>query len=365
MPPAGLGDRRFRSCPLRHSSHRFVAPRRARFCAHHTSLSRFRPPAERAPRGWVARRSPREPLTAAGPLVGPAPAFVGTRSPSRRAAAYSARMERDDTKTLAPTEPTMHPHPSNESSHSAELRMHGHLRGHHRHCHHGGRGIVPGLVVVAWGTLLLLRELGALSSELRVMDFWPLLLVGFGLSSAIGGRKLGSRLLGLVVAVFGVALLGEKLGWLTVGVAQLWPVLVVAAGLAIVWNGLTRHRHPRTLSSEAVSADEVRRSVTMGSLKLLVDSQQFKGGSIHATMGEVQLDLRRAAFAGDEIALDLSLLMSGVEIHVPSHWRVASDVSQTMGVVEDKTDPRPDAAGVQKRLLLRGNVTMGAVTIKN
>jgi len=257
----------------------------------------------------------------------------------------------------------MHAHPSNEPSHSAELRTHGHL--HHHHHHHGGRGIAPGLVVVAWGTLLLLRELGVLSSALRVMDFWPLLLVGFGLSTAVGGRKLGSRLLGLVVALFGVALLGEKLGWLTVGVVQLWPALIVAAGLAIVWNGLTRHRRPRTLSSEAVSADELRRSVTMGSLKLLVDSQQFKGGSIHATMGEVQLDLRRAAFEGDEVALDLSLLMSGVEIHVPSHWRVASDVSQTMGVVEDKTDPRPDAAGVQKRLLLRGNVTMGAVTIKN
>jgi len=259
----------------------------------------------------------------------------------------------------------MHAHASNQPSPAAEVRLHGHFRRHHHHGHHRGRGIIPGLVVVAWGTLLLLRELGVLSSELRALDFWPLLLVGFGLSSALGGRKLGSRLLGLVVALFGVALLGEKLGWLTVGVAQLWPLLIVAAGLAILWNGLTRPHRPRAAIGEAVSADEVQRSVTMGSLKLLVDSQQFKGGSIQATMGEVQLDLRRAAFDGDEVALDLSLLMSGVEIHVPPHWRVVSDVSQTMGVVEDKTDPRPDAAGVQKRLRLRGHVTMGAVTIKN
>jgi predicted membrane protein len=273
-------------------------------------------------------------------------------------------MDRDDTRTLAPRETGMHAHASNDPS-SAEVRLHGHLRGHHHHGHHRAPGVVPGLVVVAWGTLLLLRELGVLSSELRALDFWPLLLVGFGLSTALGGRRLGARLLGLVVALFGLALLGEKLGWVPVGVAQLWPVLIVAAGLAILWNGLTRRHRPRTASSEAVSADEVQRSVTMGSLKLLVDSQQFKGGSIHATMGEVQLDLRRAAFEGEEVALDLSLLMSGVEIHVPGHWRVASDVSQTMGAVEDKTDPRPDAAGVQKRLRLRGHVTMGAVTIRN
>ncbi len=273
-------------------------------------------------------------------------------------------MERDDTKTLAPTEPALHAHASNERS-PAEARLHRRLRDHPHHFHHRGRGILPGLVVVAWGTLLLLRELGVLSPALRALDFWPLLLVGFGLSAALGGRKLGARLLGLVVALFGAALLGEKLGWITVGVAQLWPVLIVAAGLAILWNGLTRPHRPRAASAEAVSADEVQRSVTMGSLKLLVDSPQFKGGSLHATMGEVQLDLRRAAFEGDEVALDLSLLMSGVELHVPAHWRVVSDVSQTMGAIEDKTDPRPDAAGVQKRLRLRGQVTMSAVTVRN
>ncbi len=255
----------------------------------------------------------------------------------------------------------MHARAANDRSPSAEVRLHGHLRG----AHHRGRGVIPGLVVIAWGTLLLLRELGLLSPDLRGLDFWPLLLVGFGLAAAIGGRKPGARLLGLLVALFGLALLGEKLGWLTVGVAQLWPVLIVAAGLAILWNGLTRPHRPRTAGSEAVSADEVQRSVTMGSLKLLVDSQQFKGGSIHATMGEVQLDLRRAAFGGEEVALDLSLLMSGVELQIPGHWRVVSDVSQTMGAVEDKTDPRPDAAGVQQRLRLRGHVTMGAVTIRN
>lgn len=256
----------------------------------------------------------------------------------------------------------MHAAPSNESP-STEARMHGHFRHHHHH--HHGRGIVPGLLVVALGTFLLLRQLGVISSEVHVVDFWPLVLVGVGLSSAARGRSLGSRLLGLVVALFGAALLGERLGYVTMGVAQLWPALIVAAGIAIIWNGLTRHRRPRMLSTEAVSADALQRSVTMGSLKLAVDSQQFKGGSIHATMGEVVVDLRRAAFEGDEVTLDLSLLMSGVEIYLPGHWRVLSDVSQTMGVVEDKTEPRPDATGVQKRLLLRGNVTMGAVTIKN
>ncbi len=223
-----------------------------------------------------------------------------------------------------------------------------------------------GLVVIAWGTLLLLRGLGLVSPELRALDFWPLILVGFGLSAAFGGRRLGSRLLGLVAAAFGVALLGEKLGWVTAGVAQLWPVLIVVAGIALVWNGLTRRRRPAIMSAgEEVSADEIRRTVTMGELSLAVDSQQFKGGSVGATMGEIRLDLRRAAIPGDEVVLDLKLLMSSVELYVPSSWRVVNDLSPMMAEVEDRTEPRPDGAGVQKRLVLRGTATMAAVTVRN
>jgi len=103
----------------------------------------------------------------------------------------------------------------------------------------------------------------------------------------------------------------------------------------------------------------------MGGLALLIDSQQFKGGSLSATMGEIRVDLRRAAIAAEEATLDLSLVMAGVELFVPTSWQVVSDVSPFMGAVEDKTEPRPDGTGVQKRLVLRGKVTMGAVTIKN
>jgi predicted membrane protein len=234
---------------------------------------------------------------------------------------------------------------------------------HFGHRHHHGHGIIPGLVLVAWGGLLLLREMGILNPELRAMDFWPLVIIGLGISIAVGKRRLGSALVGLVVALFGAGMLAQRLGY-EVGVAHLWPILLIAAGMGIMWNGLTRRHVPR-LANEQVSADELQRSVTMGGLALVVDSQQFRGGSLSVTMGEIRADLRRAAMAGEEAALDLSLTMGGIELYVPSNWQVVSDVSPFMGAVEDKTEPRPDAVGVQRKLVLRGKITMGAVTIKN
>ncbi len=233
----------------------------------------------------------------------------------------------------------------------------------HRH-HHRGHGIIPGLVLIGWGGLLLLRELGVLNPALRAMDFWPLVIVGLGFSITVGRRRLGSVLVGLAVTLLGVGMLAQRLGY-AVGVAHLWPVLLIAAGIGVIWNASTRRRRARWVANEQVSADELQRSVTMGGLALVVDSQRFRGGALSVTMGEIKADLRRAAMEGEEAALDLSLTMGGVELYVPSNWQVVSDVSPFMGVVEDKTEARPDAAGVQRKLVLRGKITMGAVTITN
>jgi predicted membrane protein len=236
--------------------------------------------------------------------------------------------------------------------------------------HHHGHGVIPGLVLIAWGGLLLLRELGIIDRSLRVLDFWPLLLVGLGLSMLFRSRSLWSVLVGLAVALLGAGMLAERLGYVVVGFAHLWPLVIVAAGLAVVWKGLT-HRHglPRGYAhrteNEKITGDELQRSVTMGGIGLVVDSQQFKGGALSATMGEVRADLRRAAMVGEEASLELSLTMGGIELTVPTNWQVVNDLSPFMGVVEDFTEPRPDAAGVQKRLVLRGKITMGAVRIKN
>jgi predicted membrane protein len=242
-------------------------------------------------------------------------------------------------------------------------RDHRRRRFHRRH--HRFHGLLPGLVLVAWGGMLLLREMGYLSAELHPFDFWPLILIGAGISMALRRFRLGSALVGLAIAALGAGLLAQKLGYLA-GIAHLWPLLLIAAGVGIILNGFARRSHPLArLPDEKVSADELQRSVSMGGLAVAVDSQQFKGGALAVTMGEIKADLRRAALAGEEVTLDVSVTMGGIELYVPSNWQVVSDVSPFMGSVEDKTDPRPDGTGVQRRLVLRGSITMGAVTIRN
>ena len=222
-----------------------------------------------------------------------------------------------------------------------------------------------GLTVIAWGALLLLRDAGVVNPALHVLDFWPLLLVGFGVSAVIRWRNVGAALFGLIVGLIGAGLLAERLGYIQADVVRLWPVLIIAAGVALILRGSIRHRPLGSTTRESVSADVLQRSVTMGNIKLAVDSQEFKGARLGATMGEVQVDLRRAAMSGEEASIEVSVVMGGIELFVPSHWQVVSDVSPLMGAVEDKTEFRPDATGAQKRLVLRGSITMGAVNVRN
>jgi hypothetical protein len=55
--------------------------------------------------------------------------------------------------------------------------------------------------------------------------------------------------------------------------------------------------------------------------------------------------------------------MGGIEIRVPTNWDVINDVFPFMGGIEDKTT-RPSSASAP-RLVLRGFVMMGGVTIQN
>ena len=90
-------------------------------------------------------------------------------------------------------------------------------------------------------------------------------------------------------------------------------------------------------------------------------SQRFAGGSLTAIMGGIDVDLREADIVG---GADLSVftVWGGVEIKVPSTWRVQVNGLQLLGGWTDKTSPPLDPAAP----VLRVHVTaiMGGVEIK-
>lgn len=229
-----------------------------------------------------------------------------------------------------------------------------------RHGHGGGFGF--GLTVIAFGALLLMHSLGMLPEGVGVWDFWPLILVGMGLGHLARARGAGGVVWGFALAAVGGVLLLSNLGVLDAEVTRYWPVLIIVAGVGILFGG-RRHRHPPRVTSDASSADYVRKSVTFSGAKIRVDSRQFKGGDLSAAMGGFELDLRDADIDGDEAVLLVHVVMGGIDLRVPESWRVVNELEPTLGGLEDKTSGV--AVEPRKRLVLRGTAVLGGITIRN
>ena len=113
-------------------------------------------------------------------------------------------------------------------------------RGSH---HPGSHGIFFGAIVIAAGCLLLLDNLGIV----RFHDFWqywPVLLVAYGVSRVVDSRCLSGYVWGGMIALIGAFLLLDTLDIIVFNFNVVWPLLLIAFGLSAVFRGVERKSIP-------------------------------------------------------------------------------------------------------------------------
>ena len=83
-------------------------------------------------------------------------------------------------------------------------------------------------------------------------------------------------------------------------------------------------------------------------------------------MGGCDVDLRDASIAPNtEAVIDVFAFWGGIDLKVPEDWVVINRVIPLMGGVDDKTRTPIDSSAAQKRLVVRGIVIMGGISIRN
>ena len=225
--------------------------------------------------------------------------------------------------------------------------------------------LIVGAALALFGAVLTLDRLRIVEAE-QILRFWPVILVAIGLQLFLQPRRGAPTVNGVIwMAIGGWLLLNTVVGVRVYFWELFWPVVLILVGTNLVMQ---------TMRGERAAADPDGRLAVISVLSGIKRSSSgsFRGGDITAFMGGGQLDLRLATIApGEEAIVDVFVVMGGYEVFVPSNWVVSTPVVPVMGGVDDRRlSPLPGAGqGVSgtatPRLVLRGFLMMGGITLKN
>ncbi|HYK04637.1 MAG TPA: DUF5668 domain-containing protein [Thermoanaerobaculia bacterium] len=209
--------------------------------------------------------------------------------------------------------------------------------------------LMAGLFFTAAGLLLTADNLDLMEAE-PYLELWPALVMALGVFKLLSAGS--SKLTAGVIILIGAWLLALNLGWIRFSVFDLWPLVLIAAGIGFIVHAMGGGRELATTGGVAIFANR----------KTVETTKDYRGGNIVAVMGGQTIDLMDADITTSPAVLDIFTWWGSVELFVPDHWEVISEVTPVMAGFEMK---RGRAAGdPNKRLIIRGAAVMAGIEVK-
>lgn len=233
----------------------------------------------------------------------------------------------------------------------------------------GGK-VLSGIIVVAVGSILLARQMGA--DIPRWFISWEMLLIaiGFYIGAKHSFRSWGWTIPVLIGSVFLMDHVIPDLNFRP----YFWPVAIITVGLVIIFKPRRRNQpgwssdvNAGTLGSSARGDNEdYLDSVSIfGGIEKNVVTKDFKGGDVTTFFGGSSINMSQADIK-DKAVLNLTQVFGGAQLVIPSNWKLHSDVVSVFGGIEDKRVFQKDQpAELTKTLILKGTSIFGGIEIKS
>lgn len=229
--------------------------------------------------------------------------------------------------------------------------------------------IILAVLFMLSGIAIFANRQGLLESHAYdIIISWQMLLIVLGVWSFVRRHwSSGTVLIGVGAFFLIPVVFGLGAGW----VGTYWPLLLVLAGALIIINLF--HKYDKfgdwegfgeEIKSCETQDGYVVSDIRMSSIEHVVLDPVFKGARMRSSFGGNILDLRHTTIEEGDTYVDLECRFSGVEILVPHEWVVVNNLHPSLSGVDDKRFRGRDR-DTACRLVLRGNLSLSGVTIKN
>ncbi|MFC7177112.1 LiaF transmembrane domain-containing protein [Halosegnis marinus] len=219
--------------------------------------------------------------------------------------------------------------------------------------------VVVGAAVALVGLVLLADTTGTYDTG-RLLRYAPVLFVLAGAYALVASRfrNFFGPVLLIVVASAAQAV---TLGYATVGeVLALWPLLLVAFGASLAVG--TYRGRARTPGTDAAFVNAL---AVFGATERRPVGTAFRGADLVAAFGGVTLDLRDVERPTDgPVRVSATAVFGAAEVIVPRGWNVELDVLPVLGGVEDSRRRDPTDHD-EVDLVVDGFVAFGGVELSD
>jgi hypothetical protein len=235
---------------------------------------------------------------------------------------------------------------------------------------------IPAIVLIGLGTIFFLDNLHIVAIR-EVIRYWPAILIAVGIIQLVDSAFPVGRTVGGMLVAVGAFLLARNLGYLDIRVHDMWPLLLIGAGILMLLNRtgfwhaglmsrIERGRYFRRWQDRQYVPGMLNEYAVFGGGKRKVNTFDFKGGHVDAVFGGFEIDLRDAIMDGGSAELELNAVFGGIEVRIPVTWSAVVQGVGVFGAFQDETtQPNVTLIPNPKRVIIKGAAVFGAVEVKN
>ncbi|RMD50883.1 MAG: hypothetical protein D6830_01625 [Ignavibacteria bacterium] len=222
-----------------------------------------------------------------------------------------------------------------------------------------------GIVLIVVGILFTLDNLYYIDLDIADMIFsLPSILFLIGLSSYKNNHRSPKA-----YSFFGLAVIGWILIMYGYSPFELlienWPAIIILIGLYILLNDKKINTPRNPGNTETESSGKLDEFIFWRGMKRRYDNSIFSGGDLSILMGGAELDLKNATLEEGKVVLNISVIMGGLELWIPSDWNVIYNGVTLFGGFEDARLKRPSFdIDLNKTLEIKGLILFGGMEIK-